>query len=86
MILRIIGSLIIIYCMILIFNFLKNSPLRQQQKALRKAKENVKLAEIQRETIVAEKQVMKIQSAILDEELEEFNEITKKSNTFSSKE
>lgn len=58
----------------LIFPLLEKSQLEKQQEALKQAKERIKLAEIQKETIQAEKRAMRIQDSIIDEEFAEIDE------------
>lgn len=68
------GSLfspIIKYLVRLFFPLLQKSEIEKQKEALEFAKERVRIAEIQKETIQTEKKAMRIQDSIINEEFEE---------------
>lgn len=62
------------YLLRLLFPLLKQDELEKQKEALETAKKRVRIAELQKETVKTEKQAMKIQDSIIDEEFEELNE------------
>lgn len=58
----------------LFFSLLKKNELEKHKEALEIAKQRVRIAEIQKETMKAELAAMKIQESIIDEEFEGLNE------------
>lgn len=54
--------------------FLEKTPLEKQEEALNEAQERIRIAELQKKTMQAEKQAIKIRNSIIDEEFEELDE------------
>jgi hypothetical protein len=54
--------------------FLEKTPLEKQKEALNEAQERIRIAELQKKTMQAEKQAIKIRNSIIDEEFEELDE------------
>ncbi len=53
---------------------LEKTPLERQEEALSEAQERIRIAELQKQTMQAEKHATKIRNSIIDEEFEELDE------------
>lgn len=58
---------------------IEKSPIEKQEEALIEAEERIRIAELQKQTMQAEKQAMRIRNSIIDEEFEELDEELKRS-------
>lgn len=54
--------------------FLEKTPLERQEEALSEAQERIRIAELQKQTMQAEKRATEIRDSIIDEEFEELDE------------
>lgn len=53
---------------------IEKSTIEKQEEALIEAEERIRIAELQKQTMQAEKQAMRIRNSIIDEEFEELDE------------